>query len=185
MDQSELSDDMPLTKAVKAWMDSEGWDDDIQVGEDRSTSRVATSFEINDQPYRMFLEANEKDERFSVYLYSPFHVPPARMPEMSRLLNRINTRLGLGRLACHDDDESNPVQFLAVCDVEGGSLSAGQVGTMIAAAVATFRPYGELLAAAVFTKQQVDALWEEYLEDREKKEAEKVKQKKASVPPEL
>jgi len=176
---------MPLTAALKEWMDSEGWDDEIEVAEDRGFSRVATSFSINDQPHKTFLEVNEKIERFSVYIYSPVNVPPARMPEMVRILNRINMRIGLGRLGCHDDDDSNPVQFLARIDVEGGSLSPTQIETMVNAAVGTFNPYGQLLAAVALTKQSGDALWKSYLEDEAAAEAARAKAEDEAGPSEL
>ena len=159
MAKSENFDGMPLTKAVKEWLVSEDWEDEIAIDDERASSRVEAKVGINDQPHRLFLEADETSQRLAVYIYSPMTVPPARMADMARILNRINCRWELGRLACYDDEDSNPVQFRANIDVEGGSLSPNQIGTMVGAAIGTFNRFGQLLAAVALTKQPGDKLW--------------------------
>lgn len=163
--------DMPLTQVMKKWMDSEGWDDEIELDESHTRSRVVTSFGVEGQSYRTFLEVSEKDETFFVYMYSPFSCPPARMGDMARILNRINMRLRLGRLGCHDDDDANPVQFKACVDVEGGTLAGGQIDTLLGSASASFRQYGQLIASVALTKFPEGDLWKSFLEDEAKQEA--------------
>lgn len=180
-----MYDDMPLTKVLKQWMDLEEWADEIEVNEFRNSSRVSTDFAINGQVYKAFIEVFELDERLSVYLYSPFLVPPPRAQEMARVVNRINMRLGLGRLGFDDDEDSNRIQFLATIDVEGGSLAVKQIGSMVGAAVGTFNPYGELLAAVALTKQSGDALWTSFLEEEAAAEAAQAKSEDESGPSEL
>ena len=157
--------DMPITAALSEWLKQEEWEDEIDVKEGRKFAQVVTSVTINDQSHRMFLEANETNQWFSVYLYSPIKVPPAKMGEMTRLINRVNMRLGLGRLACPDDDEANPVQFLARIDVEGGVLEPKQIGNLVGAAFGTFNPYGSLITTVALTKQSAAACWAELLEE--------------------
>ena len=166
MSEQKKYDQMPLTQVLKGWMTSEGWNDDIQAGGDQCSSRVVTRVAVNDQPHKMYLEVDEENSRFSVYLYSPVNVPPARMPEMVRILNRINMGLVLGRLGCSDDQDANPVQFMVAIDVEGGTLSLTQVTTLVSAAVGTYDIYGSLIAATALTKQSVDALWAGFIEEK-------------------
>lgn len=158
-------DDMPLTKVLQEWLNDEGWQDHIETDDSRVRAEISTNFSVNDQPHRLFFNVDEEREWLSVYMYSPMNVPHARMGEVTRILNRVNTRLGLGRLACYDDEESNPLQFLVRIDVEGSALTTRQITSMISAAIGTFRGYGQLLIAAALTKQSVDSLWNEFLEE--------------------
>lgn len=158
---------MPLTLAVKAFMDGEEWGDEIKVNEDRTTSTVQTSMTVDDQPFQLWVEVFEPDERIFVFFYSPYRVPIGRRDVVARILNRVNCRLGLGRLACDDGSEARPIQFKCGFDVEGSTLSPVQVNTLIALGVGTFRSYGELLAGAALSKRGIEELWLEYLADQE------------------
>lgn len=185
MTEHETFDDMPLTKVLKEWTVSVESEDEIEVNDDRKRSRLATVVGIGDQPHRMILEVDENYEWISVSMYSPVNVPPARMADMSRILNRINMRLGIGRLGCHDDKDSNPVQYLALIDVEGGTLAAQQIASMVGAGFATFGPYGQLIAATALTRQPADALWANFIEEEGAEEAAKEKAEEDSCPSEL
>ncbi len=185
MAEEEQFDDMPLTKVVAAWMVSEEWEDDIGVSADRQAARVSTQFKINDQAHRLYFEIDEASETFSVFLYSPVNVPPSRMSDMARILNRINMRLRLGRLGCRDDEDANPVQFLVRIDVEGGALVPEQIGNMLGAGIGTMSQYGQLLAATALTKQSADALWSSFLEEEAAEEAANKETEEESGPSEL
>lgn len=171
MADADQFDDMPITKVVRAWMDGEGVAADIEVGEDRAAARVAYQFIIDDQPHRIFFEIDEEAATFSVVAYSPVNVPPARMAHMARILNRINIRLRLGRLACGDDSNSNPVQFRAGIDVHGGVLAHDQIDSMLGDGLWTMDEYGRLLADAALTEKSPDALWALFIEGEAPKEA--------------
>lgn len=155
-----------LASAVQAWMTDEGWEDEIEVAEDNSSSRVTTAFSINDQSYKLFIETNEEAPQLFIYMYSPFKVPPAKMPEMARLMNMINCVFNAGRLACYDDEDSNPVQFLWKIPVLQSELTAAEVGSMVSAAVDIFDRYGGLLAQCVFANRTAKDIWAEYLSER-------------------
>jgi len=154
---------MPLAAVVQAWMDAEEWEDDLQISEDRSTSRVATQFGVDGQAYNLFIDTSEGDNVVEVYLYSPYKVPPARMEAVSRVLNRIHTRLNFGRLCCADDEDSNSVVFTDKVYVGDSKLSEAQITNMIRAATGTFASWGSLLAAVAMTKLPVEQLWKEHL----------------------
>jgi hypothetical protein len=124
-----------------------------------------STVDINNQVHRLFLDVNEEAEQFFVYLYGPITVPPARMQDTLRILNRVNTRLTLGRFVCLE--ETTAIQYMASIDVEGSWLSVEQIGIMVDAASSTFGFYGEVLAAVALTKQSADALWNDFLQEKE------------------
>ena len=168
MDGTTNYEDMQITKVVAQYMNDEEWTDEIEVSDDRSASTVATQLGIEDQGYRLFLEANEVGEVFTVYMYSPFKVPANRIDATVKILNRINrTRLRLGRLAVLDNGEASPIQFACSIDVEGGALAPGQIGTIIGVCFSLGR-FHQLLSAVALTKMSEDKLWEEFVEEEER-----------------
>ena len=168
MDGTTNYEDMQITKVVAQYMNDEEWTDEIEVSDDRSASTVATQLGIEDQGYRLFLEANEVGEVFTVYMYSPFRVPANRIDATAKILNRINwTRLRLGRLAVLDNGEASPIQFACSIDVEGGALAPGQIGTIIGVCFSLGR-FHQLLSAVALTKMSEDKLWEEFVEEEER-----------------
>jgi hypothetical protein len=166
-------DGMPLTKVVKEWMTGKGWEDEININEERTNSTIASAVSINDQAHNFFFEIHEARDQFAVFIYSPYKVPPARMSDMARLLNRINNRLNIGRLACMDDEDANNVQFKGIIDVEGGRFGGSMIGNLYYSGINTFEYYGDLLAAAAMTKQPIERLWSEFLEQEAAREAAK------------
>ena len=168
MDGTTNYEDMQITKVVAQYMNDEEWTDEIEVSDDRSASTVATQLGIEDQGYRLFLEANEVGEVFTVYMYSPFKVPANRIDAAAKILNRINrTRLRLGRLAVLDNGDASPILFACSIDVEGGALAPGQIGTIIGVCFSLGR-FHQLLSAVALTKMSEDKLWEEFVEEEER-----------------
>ena len=168
MDGTANYEDMQITKVVAQYMNDEEWTDEIEVSDDRSASTVATQLGIEDQGYRLLLEANEVGEVFTVYMYSPFKVPANRIDATAKILNRINrTRLRLGRLAVLDNGEASPIQFACSIYVEGGALAPGQIGTIIGVCFSLGR-FHQLLSAVALTKMSEDKLWEEFVEEEER-----------------
>ena len=170
MEPASCYDDMPLTEVVKEWMDSEDWKDEIEIKNGRKAARVVTNFSIHSQPHRVYLEVNEPLQFFEVYVYSVFHVPPARMPQITRVINRINYGLRTGRLACCDDEDANSVQFKCIIDVEGSRLGPSQVGRMLSAGIWTFEKYGPFLATIALTRVDENEAWVDFLEEEKKQE---------------
>ena len=161
----------PLASALQRWLDQEEWQDEIEILEDGASTRLSTGFKVNDVGYRLVMETDEQREQFFVYMYTPFEVPPRRMPEMARFLNMINSRFSAGRLACHDDDESNPVQFMWKIPVSDEGLSTIQISRMVGAAVQVYESWGHYIAQCNFTNRTAVELWDEFNAEREKAEA--------------
>ncbi len=161
------NDGLPrLAAAVKSWMEGEGWEDEVEVADDGTSSRVTTGFNINDQSYKLYIETDEESSQIFVYMYSPYKVPPAKMPEMARLLNMVNCVFNAGRLACFDDEDSNPVQFLWKIPVRDSDLTPEEVGAMVYAGVQVYDIYGSLLAQCIFSNKTAKQLWDEFQAER-------------------
>jgi hypothetical protein len=103
-------------------------------------------------------------------MYTPFNIKPSRLSVLATIMNRINNRLNIGRFACEDDGDVNPVQFKVGFDVEGSSLSAKQIHTMVDAGCFAFRYYEGVLAAIAFTSQSADQVWQTFLEEEKSKD---------------
>lgn len=164
MAETNLEQEMPLTAAVKVFMEKEGWDDDdLSINDTRTTSTVTTSVLIEDQKYRLFIEVSEDDQRIFVFLYTPYNVPKSRIDVVARILNRLNTELLFGRLTATERPEPRPIQFRCGFDVKGSSLSPTQVDTLVGLGVSSFRMHGEVLAAAALSRRCLDEIWVEHL----------------------
>jgi hypothetical protein len=164
--------DMKLTSILKKWMEQKEWTDEIQISDDQHSAWVDTGFVINDQKYRLLLRTDEQSEIFTVTIFSPFNVPPARMGEMARVLNRLNCHQRVGRWYCWDDEDSNPVIFETAVDVKGSKLVPQQIMTLVMSAANAFESGGELFAAVALTKQPIDVLWANFLEEQKQDETE-------------
>ena len=160
---------MKLTSVLKKWVDQEEWKGEIQIDDEGRGALADGKVGINNQGHRLILQTDEQGEVFTVTLLSPFNVPPARMGDMSRILNRLNVSARFGRFYCWDDEEPNPVTFQHAIDVEGSELVPKQISNMMDAAMSSFALYEELLAAVALTKQPIDALWDNFLEEQEKR----------------
>ena len=169
MDRTEL-EDMRCTQAIQDFLDQQEWNDEIEINEDRTAGRLATSMTLNEQSCRLYVEAEETEERVYVYLYFPIQTPPARLPDVVRLLNRINAPMKLGRLACFDDGDANAIQYKASIDVEDGTIVGTQIASMLIPGRFTFLRYWDLLMSACLTKQGADALWTNFLEEEAARE---------------
>ena len=161
---------MKLTSVLKEWIDQEEWKGEIQIDDEGNGALFETRVGINNQGHRLILQVDENDEVFTVTLFSPFNVPPARMADMARILNRLNVGLKFGKFCCYDDAESNPVSFEHAIDVEGSELVPQQIGNMVGPVMGAFARSEELLAAVALTKQPIDALWANFLEEGERGE---------------
>lgn len=152
---------MPLTQAVKTWMDRMNWTDPIEISEDRTISTVRASMTIQEQVYKILIETLETEQAVFVYFWSSFQVPRSRMDAMTRLLNRINFQMDLGTLACEDGPAARAIRYRCGFDVEGSTLSPVQVHTLIGLGINAFRAYGNALATTALTKRPVDEIWAE------------------------
>lgn len=162
-------DDMPITKVLKEWMVAKEWDDEIELSDNRRAARVLTSYDINNQSHRFFIDVDEDDQWFSVFMYSSFNVPITRITEMARTLNKINYAIQIvGRVACPDEDEPGPIQFRWTADLSNGSISKEQINYMVETPVGFFNFFGEVLASISLTKAPAEKLMAEFWEEKQK-----------------
>lgn len=89
---------MRLTATVQQWLDSNGWEDPIEVNEEEQSSQLNFSYQIQEQSFNVWIETNEKFGSISIYLYAPFKVLPNKFDDFCKLLNEINTSRLCGSL---------------------------------------------------------------------------------------
>lgn len=179
--KTEISESMRLAKTAQQFLTEREWSYELARKDNTQKHNFRTHVTINRQTYSVFIDTDEDQEVVEVYLYSPFSLDSKRVHELAVILNRINMRLVLGRFATDDDDDSNPIQWKAAIDVEGGSLSVDQLSTMVSAGCGSFRQHAELLSVVGFTKCSVDEAWDEFM----KRQAQEKEDATTDVPVEL
>jgi len=153
-----------ITNVLTKWIKQQPWEEAIEVEKKSKNSTFRTSIKIDDKPHDMFFEADEVNGWLSVYAYGPTKVPPFRMGELTRLLNKINLRLTIGRLACIDDHDANPVQYRARIDLNGGKLTTAQIDTLALTAWKIFTLYGPIIEEVALRKKSASRCWTALIE---------------------
>jgi hypothetical protein len=159
---------MVLTTTLTEWLRQREWEDVPDIDTVRMFARVETAMEVDSQVLKVYLEADEKAERFLVYLYSPFNVPPDRFREVAGIVNRVNVYLSVGRFCVSDERDAIPVQFMASIDVEGSMLTTTQIENLLGYGINAFERFGRLLATLSVTDIALEDAWANFLADEER-----------------
>jgi hypothetical protein len=126
-----------LSNVVRAFLAEHDLEDEVTV--DGHTSQVSTYVSIHEQPFKLYIEVDERQQLLSVFIYSPIRVPLCRLPETVQFLNKANTAAAMGRFAIDDDGEANPVQWMCTYDLEGGTITPRQIELMVGYGTHAFR----------------------------------------------
>ena len=153
---------MPLTQIIKSWMVKEGWNDELEIDIDTSTSRISTKMRIEDQSYRLYIDVNEQQKTIDLYLYTPFDVPPKRHDAMAIILNQVNYRNAAGRFGFNYDRTANPVQYLLRIDAEYSQPTLNQISYSLSQACTNAGRFHQLLAATAMTELDANELWGDF-----------------------
>ena len=172
MNDNTNYNDMRITTRLQEWLRNQEWEDDIEVDEGHKNSLVSTNIVVNGQGHRLYLEVDEELEIFKLFMYGIASVPISRTSETAIILNKINSRLNLGRLTCTGDDETNPIQYKSAIDVEESDLSPKQITNMLDCATLVFDEFGFILSQVALTKQSGDEIWLTFLEEEDGAEQE-------------
>jgi hypothetical protein len=143
-----IPQDMKLAALIQQWLEQIQLKAEIQLNPADGTSAVETPCEVGGEPYRLFVEADEKRHWLSLYMYGAKPIPAERYDEACKLANGINLRfLSLGRMAAIT---GKGFQFMALADVEGSVPSATMIKNMLDAGTHVFKLWsgamGELIA---------------------------------------
>jgi hypothetical protein len=118
---------VPLATVLAEFVQSLGWGATVEHLED-GTSFVSGEIILDDNtPRSVAIETEEEIGRLSVFFYTPFSVPPKRLPVMLQALNALNRRTGIGRFACGEESEAAPVQFRVASRVADSSTALEQL----------------------------------------------------------
>lgn len=150
---------MSLKNLLEATMKDWEWEDEVETNEDTSAHTVATSYQIDGNSYRMFLEGHDDAQLIKMYLYSPLSIPDKRQKDACIVLNRLNKNVYSGHLDLAGDN----VRYIHVVDVEGCQPEVQLVTNMRAAAGGAFRPdVTQALGALAFTKLSAEDIIAQY-----------------------
>jgi hypothetical protein len=104
-----------LTDLLRAWIADVEWDIEVVYDADDQTGYLNTHVPIDGTDYRLYVLAEEKPQYLGLTIYNPLFIPEDRTIEALRLVNQINKRQRVGRMAV----VSNHLQYRALIDVEG------------------------------------------------------------------
>ena len=143
-----IPQDMKLAGLIQQWLEQMHLKTEIHLDPENGTSAVETPCEVAGEQYRLFVEADEKRQWLSLYMYGARPIPPERYDEACKLANGINLQfLSLGRMAAIP---GKGFQFMALADVEGSVPSATMIKNMLDAGTHVFKLWagamGELIA---------------------------------------
>lgn len=152
-----------LAQVLTEW----GWDDEtVESNEEQGYHFVETTYGIDGNLYRLFIEGYDAPCLIKIFLYSPISVPERRFADGCVLVNRLNKSIYAGRLDLTDDS----VRYRHVVDVEGFEPVVRLVSNMREASANAFRPkIVEAIGALAFTKMKVGEIIAQFetLEDEE------------------
>ncbi len=130
----ELTYDGPwrLTDTLKEWMDAEKWTDEIEFDREAGTSMVIFKYKPDEYPLRCVFEINEKLELFKFYMYCvDIEIPPNRMGEADKLVDRANTETILGTSQIVMNDDNGVFRYRNAIDVEDASFEPQHIVNML------------------------------------------------------
>ena len=107
---------MKLAEKVQAWLNYLEWNDKITLDEEKQTSSVSFVYVINKQPFKAWVETDEKANILSIYVYAPFKVLPNKLQDTKILFNHINNSNVWGGITC--DDEKGSIRWRHSIDFE-------------------------------------------------------------------
>ena len=143
-----IPQDMKLAGLIQQWLEQMHLKTEIHLDPENGTSAVETPCEVAGEQYRLFVEADEKRQWLSLYMYGEKPIPEERYDEACKLANGINLRfLSLGRMAAI---AGKGFQYMALADVDGSVPSAAVIKNMLDAGTHAFKLWagamGELIA---------------------------------------
>jgi hypothetical protein len=104
-----------LTDLLRAWLADVEWDDQVVYSAEDQAGYLNAHVPIDGTDYRLYVVAEEAPQYLGLTLYNPLFIPEDRTIEALRLVNQINRRMRVGRMAV----VSNHLQYRALIDVEG------------------------------------------------------------------
>jgi hypothetical protein len=88
-----------LTDLVRGWITDVEWGIDVVYDAEDQTGYLNTHIPIDGTDYRLYVVAEEGPQYLSLTLYNPLFIPEDRTIEALRLVNQINQRQRVGRMA--------------------------------------------------------------------------------------
>lgn len=151
---------MPLVNIIEEFVADVEWEDPVECDEETGESQLSTNIEIMNQTYRLYIEGDEKRERFTLNLFAPFKVIEGKSIDAHMLFNYINdTYFFSGRLSLTDGGE---IRYKQVVDTDNLEPTAAMIHNMLDSATALFSYHMDPIAAVAMTRKTYEAIRKDY-----------------------
>ncbi len=149
---------MRLADKVQEWLDTNGWEDQIDYNEAEQLSQLNIRYGINDQLFDLWIETDEKKDWLNLFLSFPFKVNPSKLKDCIELLNLINRQSFIGGLIVLPDRN---IQFHHAIDVENTEPSIEMIQNMLNSGADIINVWFEEIAAVALTRKTVQEVFDE------------------------
>ena len=149
---------MRLADKLQQCLDEMGWDDVIKRNVEKQTSQMSTSWGINEQGFRLYLETDEKKDWIQLYLYTPFSALQNKRAECAILFDFINSASSVGSIHVLRNGD---IRFVHTIDFEGAEPSTTMLKNMIYSGSSLFAAWFEEIIAVALTKKTAQEVFDE------------------------
>lgn len=156
----------PIAEAVKQYLDSEGWN--YEINDREGLIMYGAGVTLPNGEFRSSFDADDGRERFGVYVYSAIYIPEAKRLAVAEYLTRVNYTRYLGKIEMDLDD--GEIRSVATVTVEGSSLSQAMISHLENAAHFNLNDAYPWMMAIAFGDLSPQAAFDSY-QQRDEKEA--------------
>ncbi|NTU52305.1 MAG: YbjN domain-containing protein [Chlorobiaceae bacterium] len=151
---------MPLANIIEEFVADVEWGDPVECDEETGESQLSTKIEIMNQSFMLYIEGDEKRERFTLNLFAPFQVIEGKSIDAQMLFNFINDSYYFsGRLSLTDE---GGIRYKQVIDTDNLEPAAAMIHNMLASATALFKYHIDAIAAVAMTSKTYEAVRKDY-----------------------
>ncbi|MEY3785919.1 MAG: hypothetical protein RIQ94_2775 [Pseudomonadota bacterium] len=141
---------MRLADKVQEWLNDREWNDKIEFDEENQTSSVNFQYTINDQPFKTYIETDEKQDFLKFYFYAPFNALSKKHIDCAVLFNHINSCSGSGSITL--DYDRGCIRWHHIIDVEETDPSVIAINNAFRSGTSTFSKWFDEISEVALTK---------------------------------
>ena len=156
---------------LEDYLKDKGWEDELEIkqGEERTFVTLNTGVTQDGTSGRLIIECAEPPiDVVNFYFYLDVKCKPAKIDQMTILLNEINTRAEIGHFQVFRD--GGYIRWKNKVDFEGSQPTGLSITQNCDPGMVSVGKYGEVITAVALTKQSAADALKEYDEEQEVKE---------------
>ena len=151
---------MRIADTIEAFINGNGWDDEIERNEETGRSRVSTNFIISNQLFELCVEGDENGELLVLFLSAPFRVIEGKYVDACMYFNYINDCFNFsGRISV---SENGWISYREPLMTDGIELDGRMIDNMLASGIMLFERHFDAIASIAMTRKTYEAIREEY-----------------------